>query len=65
MLQWRKCLSPYHQEVAMVIANEPEGSRVQIEEIEEEMILKGSTEQLVQVLLKTKLFKSFFNQFDF
>ncbi|KAL5546225.1 hypothetical protein UlMin_005912 [Ulmus minor] len=55
---------PHHEEEVLVVTSEPGGSGVQIEEIEEETP-EESTGQLVQALLKTKLFDSFFNQLDF
>ena len=56
---------PHHQENIMVVTNEPGGSGVQIEEIEEETAPEEPTGRLIQALLRTKLFDGFFNQLDF
>ena len=49
----------------MVVTSEPGGSGVHIEEIEEETTPEEPTGQLIQALLRTKLFDGFFNQLDF
>ena len=56
---------PRHRETAMTITTELGGSGVLIEEIEEAEVTESPMTHLVQSLLTTKLFRSFFSQLDF